>query len=90
MLARRGSTIDRVVRLKVDDEALKARVAQRYAEQGRPDDNPESFRVRLEAYNRQTAPLLPYYEGQGKLVEIDGMASIDAVAGAIDTVLADA
>ncbi len=87
MLAGRGSTIDRVVRLKVNDDALKARIAQRYAEQGRPDDNPDSFKVRLEAYNRQTAPLLPYYEGQGKLVEVDGMASIDTVAAALDAAI---
>jgi hypothetical protein len=28
--------------------------------------------IRLNAYNTQTAPLLPYYQGQGKLVEVDG------------------
>ena len=57
-------------------------------EQGRPDDNPESFKVRLEAYNRNTAPLLPYYEAQGKLTEADGMGSIESVAKAIDEALA--
>ena len=88
MLARRGSKIDVVVRLKVDDAALVERVAGRFAESGRPDDNPESFKVRLDAYNTQTAPLLPYYKGQGKLAEVDGMGSIDAVAGAIDETLA--
>ena len=53
------------------------RIAGRFAESGRPDDNPESFKVRLAAYNAQTAPLLPYYQGQGKLVEVDGMGSIE-------------
>ena len=88
MLARRGGKIDVVVRLKVDDTALMERVAGRFAESGPPDDNPESFKVRLDAYNTQTAPLLPYYKGQGKLVEVDGMGSIDQVAGAIDGALA--
>ncbi len=87
MLKGRGAKIDKVIRLKVDDEALLQRVAGRFAESGRPDDNPESFKVRLSAYNEQTAPLLPYYEGQGKLVEVDGMGSIEAVAAAIDTAL---
>jgi adenylate kinase len=87
MLARKGSQIDRVVRLKVDDEALLERVALRYAEQGRPDDNPESFKVRLVAYNRNTAPLLPYYADKGLLSEIDGMGSIEAVAKSIDAAL---
>jgi adenylate kinase len=43
MLKQRGSGIDLVIRLKVDDEALMQRIAGRYAESGRPDDNPESF-----------------------------------------------
>ena len=63
------------------------RIAGRFAESGRPDDNPESFKVRLDAYNAQTAPLLPYYQGQGKLVEVDGMGSIETVAAAIDEAL---
>jgi adenylate kinase len=88
MLEHRGSRIDLVIRLKVDDEALMKRIAGRFAESGRPDDNPESFKVRLAAYNAQTAPLLPYYQTHKKLVEVDGMGSVDAVAQAIDTALA--
>ena len=41
----------------------------------------------MTAYNDQTAPLLPYYERQNKLVEVDGMGSIEAVAAAIDDAL---
>jgi adenylate kinase len=87
MLQGRGSRIDKVIRLKVDDEALMQRIAGRFAESGRPDDNPDSFKVRLAAYNTQTAPLLPYYEEQGKLTEVDGMGSIGQVAAAIDRAL---
>jgi adenylate kinase len=87
MLEERGSRIDLVVRLKVDDEALMSRIAGRFAESGRPDDNPETFKVRLGAYNDQTAPLLPYYQSHNKLVEVDGMGSIDTVAEAIDAAL---
>ena len=87
MLAGRGRKIDLVLRLKVDDEALKQRVASRFAERGRPDDNPKSFLVRLNAYNAQTMPLLPYYQDQGKLVEVDGMGSVESVAAGIDAAL---
>lgn len=87
MLKSRGAKIDLVLRLKVDDAALTQRIAGRFAESGRPDDNPESFKVRLDAYNTQTAPLLPYYQGQGKLQEVDGMGSIEAVAAGIDKAL---
>ncbi len=90
LLKARGKKIDLVLQLKVDDAALVKRIEGRFLAEGRPDDNPESFKVRLTAYNGQTAPLLPYYEGQGKLVTVDGMASIDAVAAEIDQALANA
>ena len=83
----RGQKVDTVIRLKVDDDALTHRIVKRFEEQGRKDDNPESFKVRLGAYNEQTAPLLPYYSAQGKLTEIDGMADIDTVAGQIEHIL---
>ena len=87
LLKGRGRQIDKVVRLSVDETALMHRVTRRFEAEGRPDDNPETFKVRLQAYNAQTAPLLPYYEGQGKLFEVDGMGSIAEVARAIDEVL---
>ncbi len=87
LLARQGAGIDAVIRLVVDDAALIARIERRFAAEGRPDDNPEAFKVRLAAYNGQTAPLIPYYRSQGRLVEIDGMADIDAVAADIDRIL---
>ena len=37
----------------------------------RPDDTEEVFRVRLDAYNKQTAPLLEYYEQKGLLYRYD-------------------
>jgi adenylate kinase len=83
MLAGRGDRIDLVVRLKVDEVALKARVAGRFAEFGRDDDNPVTFERRLVAYHRDTAPLIPYYSDQDKLTDIDGMADVDAVSAAI-------
>lgn len=46
----------------------------------REDDKPETVRHRIEVYKEQTAPLIDYYEKQGKLVEIDGAKSIDEVS----------
>ncbi len=53
----------------------------------RADDKAETVAARLEAYHRQTAPLLPYYEAQGKLRGVDGMAAMDEVARQIGTIL---
>ena len=83
MLEKHGVKIDRVIRLEVDPQKLIDRVAKRFAEEGRADDNPESFKVRLNAYLAQTAPLVPYYESQGKLAGVDGMADIETVAASI-------
>ncbi len=50
----------------------------------RPDDKREVVAARLDAYNRQTAPLLPYYEARDRLRVVDGLADIDEVAAAIE------
>ena len=53
----------------------------------RPDDKAEAVAVRLEAYRRQTAPILPYYQSRGLLRRVDGMGSPAAVAKEIDQIL---
>src|SRR6202158_2005335 len=53
----------------------------------RPDDRAEAVAVRLEAYRKQTAPILPYYRARGLLRTVDGMASAEDVARQIDRVL---
>jgi adenylate kinase len=86
-LSKRGTQVDAVVRLLVDDAELVARMEKRAAEEGRADDNIDAFKVRLKAYQDQTAPLLPYYAGQGKLREVEGMGSMEDVAARIATAL---
>lgn len=54
----------------------------------RADDNRETVTARLDAYYRQTAPILPYYRDSGRLASVDGMADIGEVARQIDGVLA--
>lgn len=87
LLRRHSEAIDLVLRLEVDNEKLIDRVATRFAQEGRADDNPESFKVRLKAYNDQTAPLAAYYQEQGKMVGVDGMADIETVASSIAAAL---
>jgi adenylate kinase len=94
MLARKGMGLDGVVQLKVDEGILVDRIANRVAElvrkgqPARPDDNPDALRIRLDAYRRQTSPLIDYYGQKGALRVVDGMAPIADVGAAIDRALA--
>ena len=38
----------------------------------RDDDKPETIKKRLSVYHEQTAPLIGYYTGNGKLKTVDG------------------
>ncbi|MFL5005423.1 MAG: adenylate kinase [Microvirga sp.] len=96
MLAEKGLGLDAVLEFKVDQGALIKRIEGRAAEtsaRGEPvrkDDDPEVFKTRLAAYNRDTAVVAPYYKARGQLVEIDGMRPIEEVAEAVRRALAPA
>jgi adenylate kinase len=49
----------------------------------REDDRAETVAKRLEVYDLQTRPLVEYYRKAGKLVEVDALASVKAVADRI-------
>ena len=49
----------------------------------RSDDNADSVRTRLEAYDKSTSPLIDYYRGNGIMVEVNGNQAPDDVFAAI-------
>ncbi|MAW78978.1 MAG: adenylate kinase [Parvularcula sp.] len=93
ILTKKGRAVDAVIELKVDEAALLDRLRNRIketkarGEEVRADDNEETFAKRLQVYREQTAPLIPYYKGQGKLREVDGMQTVEAVSADIDAIL---
>ena len=89
MLRGKGLALDHVIEIKVDEDALFARIEARAAESGgaRSDDNAKTLRKRLAVYHENTAPLLPYYREKGVLRSVDGMTSIEDVAAQIDNLL---
>ena len=56
--------------------------------QRRIDDKRETVSARLDAYNAQTRPILPYYSAGGRLRTVDGMSDIATVSAAIDGIVA--
>nr|WP_239552351.1 adenylate kinase [Brachybacterium muris] len=83
VLADLGASLDAVLLLEVDSDAVVQRLVARGAEQGRSDDTEETIRRRLEVYAEQTAPLVDVYEKRGLVRRVDGMASIDDVTAAL-------
>ncbi len=91
---RTGQTLAAAIELRVDDEVLVRRIAGRADDAraaGQPvraDDTEAALRTRLFEYYKKTGPLIGYYHARGVLAPIDGMGDVDAVAAAIDAVLA--
>ena len=90
MFAEKNISLAHVIEIKVDEDALFARIEKRASETGgeRSDDNADVLAKRLKVYHDNTAPVLPYYEGKGLLKTVDGMKDIDTVSGAISEILA--
>ena len=94
MLARKGLKLDAAIELQVDTAILTDRILRRAEEAraaGQPvrkDDDPEVFKTRLAAYERDTAAVTPHYRAGGVLHCVDGMAPIGEVSSSIDEILA--
>jgi adenylate kinase len=90
LLVDKGLALDAVVELKVNEAELLGRIEKRAkdtlaaGDKVRADDNPESFKTRLDAYREMTAPVSAYYSRRGELKAVDGMAPVEAVSAAID------
>jgi adenylate kinase len=93
LLEAKRMRLDAVIELVVDEAMLLKRVENRIREtlraggSVRADDNPQTLKTRLDAYRKQTAPVSAYYAGKGALKQLDGMAPIEDVAGAINAAL---
>jgi len=95
ILAAKRLKLDAAIELKVDPAKLVERIVTRAAEAKaagltvRKDDDPEVFKSRYAAYERDTAAVTPFYRSRGLLREVDGMAPIEAVAASIDAILTE-
>lgn len=80
MLAERNIPIKCMLSLEVEKDELVKRLLNRGLTSGRSDDqNPEIIENRIKEYNSKTAPVISFYEKQGKFRGIKGMGSIDEI-----------
>lgn len=74
--------------LEVEEEELKKRLLARAEQSGRADDaDPAIIENRIAIYNKDTAPVKTYYQGQNKFTSIQGTGSIDEITQRIFTAL---
>ena len=81
-----GRELDVVFDFQLSDrDVLIQRMLGRAVEEGRPDDNPEAMTVRLDLYERETAPLVEYYRThQANVVGIHADRGVDEVFAEIE------
>jgi len=85
MLAKKNTSVDALISLVVPEEELIKRILSR--DQGRSDDTREGIINRLSVYQKETEPVLNYYEKQGLVKVIDGIGAVDSVFDRIKKIL---
>jgi adenylate kinase len=84
MLSEIHRELTHVVDLVVADKVLVDRIQKRGAQgSGRSDDTAEVAMKRLEIYKKQTAPVSDYFRTVGKVIDVDGIGSIEDVEARI-------
>jgi adenylate kinase len=85
LLEEKGASLDAFLMLKVSEAELVNRILSR--DEGRSDDNPEKVKIRLDVYNKETAPVLDYYDKKGLVSYIDGFGTVDEIFSRIEKAL---
>lgn len=88
LLNRLGTPITAMLSLEVEKKELIDRLLSRGKNSGRADDQDQSIiENRISVYNEKTSPLIEYYKKQDKYYGIDGMGSIEDIAGRLKEVI---
>ncbi|HSF45439.1 MAG TPA: adenylate kinase, partial [Chitinophagaceae bacterium] len=78
LLSLKGSSIGIVLFLQVPNEELISRMVNRAKTSGRSDDaDPAVLQKRLDVYKRDTLPVSEHYGQLEKVVEIEGVGTVD-------------
>jgi adenylate kinase len=80
MLTNKKMSIKLMLALEVDDEELIKRLLLRGKDSGRADDQDQKIiENRIHIYNKDTAPVINFYDNQNKYKAIRGTGSIDEI-----------
>ncbi len=80
LLAEKGNSIAAMLSLEVERDELVRRILGRGKDSGRADDqDPAIIGKRIEEYSRKTAPLIEYYQQQGKYRQVIGQGTIEEI-----------
>ncbi len=79
MLQRKGEDVNVMLNLEVDCDELIDRLVKRGQISGRSDDNPEIIKKRINVYQKQTAPVIDFYQKEGSYRSIKGVGEIDDI-----------
>lgn len=79
VLSTNRQVVDAVIFLKVDADTIVERLLKR----GRVDDTEDTIRTRLKVFEKETLPVVEFYELRYDVHEINGSMAIDEVANAI-------
>ena len=80
LLAEQGRRMSAVLFFDVSDDEIMARLAKRRDVEQRADDDPRAVATRLEAYRKQTAPVLDWYEARNLVRHIPARGSVQEIA----------
>lgn len=75
--------VEKVIFLKVSDKEALWRLAGRDDGGVREDNTLKAIMKRIDEFNNKTKPVIEYYKGKGKLLEIDGEKKIEEITGEI-------
>lgn len=94
LLISMGTEVAGLISLEVGEEEIVQRILKRGETSGRADDNDEAtVRKRIAVYKSETTPVYDYYDAKGKSHSVNGLGSIDEIAGrlsaAVDTLEKD-
>ena len=89
ILLQKDKKIDFVIELNVSKQNLYKRIENRAIEsnEARADDKKDILINRLNIYDEQTKPLVPYYKRVKLHYEVDGMKSIDEISLDIEKII---